>query len=400
MRTATLIITQPGHAARTLEISAGEVSIGRALDNTLCLEGDGRVALYHALIVAREGGHWLLDLGSPHETTVNGESVEGERQLRDGDTIGIGYATIEFYADESAGASVGEQAQRTQARRPANRRARLAPVVGVGLGLALTLAVALLFVTLRGDGGQVTAVRAPAAVPAPMSLADVETLARNLAGQISSRNDYVFDREFLEQVRQRTGDYRDEGFSRRARDYRDVINDAFVGEQGLAAPLGYVLAMSRSRFRVTSDDSRREHDDAQNVVQNAAQDDAGQGLWRLSPTLAANTGYIGRCGAGTLAEPDQRCSAAVAATYMKFLTVDLFAGDFVCAVASFGLSPHEAARFRAGLGDDRRDFWKVLESPAQRERVVRFFAAGIVGENPQQFGLSQDGPLSELYPQR
>ena len=40
------------------------------------------------------------------------------------------------------------------------------------------------------------------------------------------------------------------------------------------------------------------------------------------------------------------------------------------------------------------------DSAEQRERLTRFFAAGIVGENPQQFGLTTDSPLSNLYPRK
>ena len=33
----------------------------------------------------------------------------------------------------------------------------------------------------------------------------------------------------------------------------------------------------------------------------------------------------------------------------------------------------------------------------EREQLIRFFAAGIVAENPQRFGLKKDQPLSALY---
>jgi hypothetical protein len=109
---------------------------------------------------------------------------------------------------------------------------------------------------------------------------------------------------------------------------------------------------------------------------------------------------MGRCGKSTLADPDQKCSAIVASMYMKFLVVDLFSGDYLYAVATYGLPPKEAAQFRDQLPPDRRDFWKVLKSAEQRDRVVRFFAAGIVTESPQRFGLGQEKPLSNLYPKK
>ena len=90
----------------------------------------------------------------------------------------------------------------------------------------------------------------------------------------------------------------------------------------------------------------------------------------------------------------------VAAAYTKALVVDLFAGDTLYALACYGMTPKDAAQWRDQLPVDRRDLWKVINSPEQRERLTRFFAAGIVGENPQRFGLMIDSPLSSLYPKK
>jgi hypothetical protein len=174
-----------------------------------------------------------------------------------------------------------------------------------------------------------------------------------------------------------------------------VINESFVGEQGIEAPLGYVMAMSRTRFNLA-----KSRPTTTGLVTSIAAGDEPQGLWLIQPSLAQSTGYIGRCGTQTLADPDQKCSAIVASMYLKFLEVDIFSGDFLYAVACFSLPPKEAAAFRDGLPSDRRDFWKVLKSQEQRERVVRFFAAGIVGENPEKFDLRRDKALSNLYPKK
>lgn len=228
--------------------------------------------------------------------------------------------------------------------------------------------------------------------PSGVNVFDVKDMVSRLSKKISSKNDYVFDRDFLEQVRLRTGDYTSAGFFERARNFRDVINDAFIGEQGIEAPLGYVIAMSRTRFDLNK---------ARAVPAMATSvSDPGQGLWLIQPSLAQATGYMGRCGTQTLADPDQKCSAIVASMYTKFLDVDIFSGDYLYAIASFGSPPKEAAQFRDSLPPDRRDFWKVLKSPEQRDRVVRFFAAGIVAENPDKFGLGRDKPISNLYPKK
>ena len=522
MPSATLIINQPGHATREIELSDGVVSIGRALDNTLCLDGDTNVSRYHAVIEAREDGFWLSDLGSSNGTTLNDMPVESERQLKDGDLISVGGAsTIDVLLNQTppqqskAPDSVAPgplpvepaTAPDVAAAAPApSVPAQSAPagpspillIAGVSTGLLLTAVVAIFLIskfsspcqgavrilspqtgsTIRGpvpirveaegtkciervsfqlDGNEFASAEAspydvmlnPTAVPglsggnhvlsvlvedesgkkkiqeetvllafdtgsdgksyddgAPdvkpttdqqssdarststVSAFDTKDMCSRLAKQISGKSDYVYDREFIQQVQTRTGEYLGGGFYARALPFRDVINDTFINEQGLPPPLGYVMAMSRSQFNL-----------AKNQPPSAA-GSSGEGLWQVPLSLAQGAGYIGRCGSATPADPDQKCAALVASAYTKALVVDLFAGDFLYATACFGMTPKEAGQWRDGLPADRRDFWKVIKSNEQRDRVVRFFAAGIVGENPLKFGLTKDRPLSNLYPKK
>lgn len=217
-----------------------------------------------------------------------------------------------------------------------------------------------------------------------LSSADIKDLTEKLLKQLAGNRDYILSRELLHQIDARTTEYASAGFYSRARPFRDVINDSFVNEQGLEKPLGFILALSRSNFLLTPDRSI-----------NAEQ---GEGLWRVPNTLAQSAGYLGRCGTSTLLDKDQKCAAMVAAAYMKALEVDLFGGDVLYGVASFGMDPKAAAQWRDQLPPDRRDIWNVIKSPEQRERVARFLAAGIVGENPSRFGLPSETPLSNLYP--
>ena len=217
-----------------------------------------------------------------------------------------------------------------------------------------------------------------------LSAADIKRMSESLVRELSGKHDYVLDRELLHQIQARTSDYAAPGFFSRARPFRDVINDSFVNEQGLERPLGYVLAMSRSNFDLSRSRTPGTTE--------------GDGLWKVPLTLAQDAGYTGRCGTATLTDQNQKCAAMVAAAYMKALEVDLFGGDPLYAVACFGMTAKDAAQWRDQLPADRRDLWNVIKSPAQREQVTRFLAAGIVGENPQQFGLTSDSPLSNLYP--
>ncbi|HZH33403.1 MAG TPA: Ig-like domain-containing protein, partial [Pyrinomonadaceae bacterium] len=228
------------------------------------------------------------------------------------------------------------------------------------------------------DEETTTPLTAPSAENRQISFAETREMSERLIKQFSGNFAYKFDRQFLQQVQTKTKEYQSEGYSNRAAGFRDAINVAFVGEQGLDAPLGYLLAMSRSRF-----ENKR--------------NGASEGLWQMTADFAASNGYNGQCGAETLSDPTQNCAARAAAIYTKALVVNLFEGDIVYGVSCFGMPPAEAGNFKISLPADRADFWNTIKSPKQRDTVVRFFAAGIVAENPQKFGLKRDKPLSNLY---
>ena len=535
---AKLIVIQPGRSTRELEILDDWVSIGRAPDNTVALEGDTNVSRHHAEIERRDDEFYLRDLGSSNGTTVNSELIGLDHRLRDEDLISVGGSTlIEFHLSATpwpASVEVSRQAnsvypqaipdlssapntdspdprslapavkvaepQAVVARKPASIANWRFIAIGVGGGLLITgLAAVLIYsmvasrcnptarivnppsgttvdgpitirvdvagekcidrliyqldgqklassevapysITLdpekisgldagehllsvtvedrdgsknlqpdtvllafetgvrkpapesaRGDGPAGNANRSPGPGASTLSsdLPEIKEMAAQLARRINSKSDYVFDPDFLQQVQSRISQYTSAPLER-ARAYHDVINEAFVGEQGLPASLGYVMALSRSRFIVVAGKGA--------TGTSGAGLDEPQGLWRIQPSLAQGAGYLGRCGPNaTLAEADQKCAAMVASAYLKALVWDLFRGEFVYAVATFGMPSKEAARFRDQLPNDRRDFWKVIRLSAQRDRVVNFFAAGIVGENPQKFGLGQSKSLTSLY---
>src|SRR5215467_10902573 len=98
-------------------------------------------------------------------------------------------------------------------------------------------------------------------------------------------------------------------------------------------------------------------------------------------------------------------SAELAASYTKALLGLFDPDDFLYAIACFGMTTKQAGEIRAALNrdfgrGDRQDFWRIVNSPLfPREtagRVAQFFAAGIVGEYPDKFGLHWT-PLSSLY---
>jgi hypothetical protein len=114
--------------------------------------------------------------------------------------------------------------------------------------------------------------------------------------------------------------------------------------------------------------------------------------------------------------PDQRCdpepAARAAAQYLKYLTGRFGTGpmSFPLAIASYnsgqgGLSQNLEKALKAAAGQDR-SFWTLVANQVvfeggigeqfRRENVKyvpKFFAAAIIGENPQDFGIDMQ-PLS------
>ena len=211
------------------------------------------------------------------------------------------------------------------------------------------------------------------------SLVEVHDLSRKLLAQFKGGDRYnISNRQLLQEVQRKTADYAQPGYSAKASQFKDVINVAFVREQNLDAPLGFFLAMSRSRF-------------------DPARQGTEEGLWRMSPEFVKANAYDGLCGGQTIADPKQDCAALAAGLYMKSMVLGAFEGDVLLAVAAFGKSPQEAGEWKATLPQNRTDLWNAIKTPAEREQLVRFLAAGIVAENPQRFGLANERPLSELY---
>lgn len=211
-----------------------------------------------------------------------------------------------------------------------------------------------------------------------VSVIDTQEMCKRLLKQFPGNFAYKFDSQFIEEVRKKTTEYVSEGYFARAQKYKDLINVSFVREQNLPAPLGYLPAMSRSKF-------------------NPQKQGAEEGLWRMSNEFATANSLNVMCGTETIGDAAQNCAAKVAALYMKTIFLNIFEGDTIYSTAAFGMSPPDAVNWKSTLPADHSDFWKIIKDAKQREEIVRFFAAGIVAENPQKFGLKKDRPVSELY---
>lgn len=229
----------------------------------------------------------------------------------------------------------------------------------------------------NGDSGTPTSTPKPEK-GADISLIDAQKMTENVVKQFSGNFAYKFDKQFLQEINKKTSEFASEGYFARAQQYRDTINVAFVQEQNLDPPLGYILAMSRSQFKLVKPE-------------------AGEGLWQMTEDFTTANAYKGLCGEEKLSDPAQNCAAKASSLYMKDLTLKVFDGEAIYSVAAFGKSLQGAYAWKNTLPADRSDLWNAVKSPRERENMVRFFAAAVVAENPQKFGLKNDRPISELY---
>jgi pSer/pThr/pTyr-binding forkhead associated (FHA) protein len=78
------------------DIGPVPITIGRAEENTISLNGDEYASGHHARIEAGRDGVWLHDLHSTNGTSVNGEPVEGRRRLHEGDVVRVGETELRF----------------------------------------------------------------------------------------------------------------------------------------------------------------------------------------------------------------------------------------------------------------------------------------------------------------
>ncbi len=418
MKEMKLIITNPRAGSRELRLTSS-ASIGRSSDNTIHID-EPTVARYHAMIELRPTGFWLNDLGSSGGTVVNGMPLTAEYHLKTGDTISLGGMTaIRIAAPEGAASPAPAPVVEPSAVSAAPPAAPAPAETGLSMG-HIAVAGVMVFVLLgfvgtafwiiRGkspeqksqntsptyftptpvitkssvnpDGTKMTPTpetTKPIMLPAGTA-AGMEGLVGKLAGQLSGKGNYIFDPEMISAIAARTGEYRLD-VTAQARAYRLEVDRAFSNAKAMKPLLGHILAMSNSRYG-----------------QNRG---SGVGVWQIPPNIAQEYATQGE-DISALNTPKR--SAEVAAAHLQEITTIFEPENFMYALACFG-QPRSVAgtlnqRLQAIDPNDRRDFWKQVKSglvPRDgAEKVVRFFAAGIVGEYPASFGLASATPFSEL----
>jgi len=88
---ALLILREAGSPVRQWIVEKREILVGRSEECDIVLPARA-VSRRHAQIVQTDGGYLLRDLGSKNGTFVNGQEVEGDYALKDGDEIEIALA--------------------------------------------------------------------------------------------------------------------------------------------------------------------------------------------------------------------------------------------------------------------------------------------------------------------
>jgi diguanylate cyclase (GGDEF)-like protein len=92
-RRASLTILTGGAAGQFFKCGKATVVIGRSPQADLKLEDDG-ISRHHARIRSETGRAWIQDMSSRNGTYVNGERIDGDVELKDGDKVQVGRGTV------------------------------------------------------------------------------------------------------------------------------------------------------------------------------------------------------------------------------------------------------------------------------------------------------------------
>lgn len=148
---------------REMTIGEDATSFGRTTDNTVSFPDNANISRHHAAIEFKDGDFVLTDLGSSNGTTVNGQKIEGETVLNDGDFVTLGNSVIvEFSVEDETPDNAAEDSGMVEsesipeATPAAETQKSKFPVVlgitGAVCGLAVVFAVAAAYVFISDSG--------------------------------------------------------------------------------------------------------------------------------------------------------------------------------------------------------------------------------------------------------
>lgn len=85
------LVSQDGHS---YQLCVSETTIGRSIDNDICLSGDTTMSKEHAKIQEQNNHFRLIDLGSTNGTRVNGNWLRQPVMLQPNDEVQFGDHTV------------------------------------------------------------------------------------------------------------------------------------------------------------------------------------------------------------------------------------------------------------------------------------------------------------------
>ena len=77
-------------------LDSAAVTIGRATQNVVSIDGDEFASARHARVEPRRDGVWVNDLGSTNGTYVNGVRIDRPRKLVNGDVVRAGETELRY----------------------------------------------------------------------------------------------------------------------------------------------------------------------------------------------------------------------------------------------------------------------------------------------------------------
>ena len=86
-------------------LDGGRVTIGKAEENGISIDGDPTVSRLHAVLEHFDAGWCVSDLGSSNGTFVNGERTWTAQRLRHGDEVRVGHTRLLFRHSADVGVS-------------------------------------------------------------------------------------------------------------------------------------------------------------------------------------------------------------------------------------------------------------------------------------------------------
>lgn len=109
-----LMVAKGCHEGKVIRIHLDTFRIGRGSECQL-RPVSSKVSRCHCALLVRESGAFVQDFRSANGTFVNGHMVEGELELHDGDTLGVGPLAFVVHIDDGTPATFVKTEEEDQA---------------------------------------------------------------------------------------------------------------------------------------------------------------------------------------------------------------------------------------------------------------------------------------------